>query len=146
VDGVKGFAVGAGYEVCEVTQELAMKIIETREPIGLFMALCRDEKYVGIDNSTGQAWTENFDDIESCINWLADPEKTMPEPCAFDNGNECIALKEKVCQGCSFFKTAEQQYWERKIIDRRLQKLGYRQQRKRSKKNDTSLHSKKGDD
>ena len=85
MDGVKGFAVGAGYEVCEVTRELAMKIIETKEPIGLFMALWEDEKYVGIDNNTGQAWTENFDDIESCISWLADPEKTMPEPCAFFN-------------------------------------------------------------
>lgn len=28
--------------------------------------------------------------------------------CGLENGAECFALKEKNCDGCNFFKTAEQ--------------------------------------
>lgn len=31
----------------------------------------------------------------------------MDNKCAFDRGLECAALKDKVCIGCSFFKTKE---------------------------------------
>lgn len=35
--------------------------------------------------------------------------KTMnKERCAFDRGEDCGALKDKVCLGCSFFKTQEE--------------------------------------
>jgi len=27
-------------------------------------------KYVAVDNSTGDAWTEEFDDIQDAIDWL----------------------------------------------------------------------------
>lgn len=26
--------------------------------------------YIGIDNSTGECWTEEFDSEDACINWL----------------------------------------------------------------------------
>ena len=55
------------------------EIIDNREPIGLFYAvgikidnaktngtMC----YVGVDNSTGDAWTEDFRTEEECIAWL----------------------------------------------------------------------------
>ena len=29
-----------------------------------------NDKYVAIDNSTGDAWTEEFDNLEQCLNWL----------------------------------------------------------------------------
>ena len=39
------------------------------EPHGLFYL--RDSgKVIGIDNSTGRAWTEEFDTVEQCKRWL----------------------------------------------------------------------------
>ena len=53
----------------EITTQEALIIIESRWPLGLFY--CRTGcLYTGIDNSTGEAWTEDFADEESCINWL----------------------------------------------------------------------------
>ena len=39
------------------------------EPLGLFY-LKEGGKFVGIDNSTGDAWTEEFQDEASCLRWL----------------------------------------------------------------------------
>ena len=52
------------------------EIIDNREPIGLFYAEELGVKtdgtmsYVGVDNSTGDAWTEDFGTEEECIAWL----------------------------------------------------------------------------
>lgn len=53
----------------EITEEEAMQIIEERKPIGRFYEIdgC---VYVGIDNSTGDAWIEEFSSKEECIAWL----------------------------------------------------------------------------
>lgn len=57
----------------KITLEEASKIIETREPLGLFW-LPKEHKgktvYVGIDNSTRDAWTEDFKSKVSCFRWL----------------------------------------------------------------------------
>lgn len=49
----------------------ALAIIENRVPLGMFV---HDEGtvVVGIDNSTGDAWTEEFPDLTECLMWLAD--------------------------------------------------------------------------
>ena len=39
------------------------------EPLGLFY-LEEQEQFIGIDNSTGDAWTEEFPDKNSCLRWL----------------------------------------------------------------------------
>ena len=53
-----------------VDGEAASRIIETRQPLGLFLR--RDgETYVGIDNSNGDAWTEEFKSEADCLLWLA---------------------------------------------------------------------------
>ena len=40
------------------------------KPIGRF--IFRDKKkFIGIDNSTGHAWTEEFDSKTDCLKWLA---------------------------------------------------------------------------
>lgn len=39
------------------------------QPLGLFY-LKEDDKFVGIDNSDGNAWTEEFPDEGSCLRWL----------------------------------------------------------------------------
>lgn len=52
-----------------ITQEEAKEIIDTRQPIGLFYEIDGDW-YVGIDNSTGDAWVEEFKTKEECFAWL----------------------------------------------------------------------------
>lgn len=42
------------------------------EPEGLFYTLDPvTKKYVAVDNSTGEAWTEEFDDMVSAVVWLS---------------------------------------------------------------------------
>lgn len=58
----------------EITTDEAIKIIDTRFPLGLFYH--RDgDIFVGIDNTTNEAWTEEFANIEDCRNWLNGEEK-----------------------------------------------------------------------
>lgn len=56
-------------EIREVSKDEASSIIETREPLGLFY-LEEDGKFVGIDNSTGDAFVEEFNSFEPCERWL----------------------------------------------------------------------------
>ena len=66
----------AGYrlEVVEndgiqrVCQEFANQIIETRQPIGYFYTFAAGI-YTGIDNGTGDAWTEDFNSCEECMDY-----------------------------------------------------------------------------
>jgi len=62
-------------EIKLVTREEANQIFDTREPIGLFYEIDGDS-YIGIDNSTGDAWVEDFKTKEECFRWL----KQEPEP------------------------------------------------------------------
>ncbi len=53
----------------EVTAKEALAIVRTRNPIGCFWQ--KDgELYIGIDNTTGDAWVEEFTALESCLAWL----------------------------------------------------------------------------
>lgn len=67
--------IGYRVEVVEndgiqkVSTEFAKTVIDTREPRGLFWHT-DGEKFIGIDNSTGDAWTEEFDTKEECFAWL----------------------------------------------------------------------------
>lgn len=47
----------------------ADKIIETRIPYGRF-AMKDGNRYIGIDNTTGDAWTEEFPSLHKCLTWL----------------------------------------------------------------------------
>lgn len=60
-------------EIKLVTREEANQIFDTREPMGLFYEIDGDS-YIGIDNSTGDAWVEEFKTKEECFRWL------KPEP------------------------------------------------------------------
>ena len=48
----------------------AKRIIDTRCPLGLFYVL---KDGIGIDNSNGQAWTEDFPSLRKCKRWLSNP-------------------------------------------------------------------------
>lgn len=53
-----------------VSHQQALKIIDTRKPEGLFLVLNPDEVYTGIDNTTADAWTEDFKDLRTCLKYL----------------------------------------------------------------------------
>jgi hypothetical protein len=64
-------------EIKKITEKEARDILLTEgdyEPRGLFYledynSLGR-KVYVGIDNSTGDAWVEDFNDLDKCKMWL----------------------------------------------------------------------------
>lgn len=57
----------------------ARAVIETRQPMGLFYAY-ENGVYVGIDNSMGHAWTEEFSSLRKCKAWLRNPSMTVYHP------------------------------------------------------------------
>jgi hypothetical protein len=65
-------------EIREVTAEQASSIIDTRRPLGLFYCLMAGA-YIGVDNSGGYAWTEEFPTLQQCNLWLSDPYLTAEE-------------------------------------------------------------------
>jgi len=64
-------------KICKLTDRQAEAVIETRQPVGLFYLLS-DGIYVGIDNSTGNAWTEEFANLRQCKKWLRNPSVLSP--------------------------------------------------------------------
>lgn len=64
-------------EIKEITSDQASLVIDTREPFGLFYLL-DDDVYIGIDNSTGDAWTEEFSNLRQCKEWLRNPALLAP--------------------------------------------------------------------
>lgn len=57
------------YEPTEITPEECNEIILTREPKGLFWVKDGDI-YVGVDNTTAEAWTQDFSTLKDCLAWL----------------------------------------------------------------------------
>ncbi len=53
----------------EITLSEAKEIIKTREPKGIFYTI-ENGMYVGIDNRTGDAFTEEFKTLENFKRWL----------------------------------------------------------------------------
>ena len=56
----------------KIRYEQAESIIDTRQPRGLFYTILGG-LYVGIDNDSGQAWTETFPTLRKCKQWLSKP-------------------------------------------------------------------------
>jgi len=52
-----------------VDKETAHKIIETRKPLGAFVTI-NDEMIIAIDNTAGDAWTEDFNTKEAATMWI----------------------------------------------------------------------------
>lgn len=51
-------------------------IIKTRQPLGLFYVR-QEGTYIGIDNSAGHAWVEEFSDLNLCKKWLHNPSMSI---------------------------------------------------------------------
>ena len=69
-------------EVHQVTAEVINKVIDSVTAQGKYGAPYelmyfydeKDNKYIGCDNTTGDAWVEDFDTYEECVNWLLGKE------------------------------------------------------------------------
>lgn len=57
----------------EIDNKTSHEIIETYKPLGKFWTK-QNGKYVAIDNSTGEAWVEDFKTFEECIKYLEEYE------------------------------------------------------------------------
>jgi hypothetical protein len=71
-------AIAQKHGIKFVTPEAAQNIVMKRTPTGKFYTV-EGGLYVGIDNSHGEAWTEDFNNFRICVRWLADEELTMEE-------------------------------------------------------------------
>ena len=60
---------GDDMEIKRISQAKADEIISTLEPLGLFYCI-RGGRYIGLDNRTGQAFTEDFPTLDECKEWL----------------------------------------------------------------------------
>ena len=74
-----------------VSQQEANAIIEHRGPRGLFV-LETGVEYIGIDNSTGDAWTEEFPDLTECMMWLAGEKEAAQAAKAQRNTRQVTGL------------------------------------------------------
>ena len=57
-------------KIKRITPAQAAEIIECGEPRGLFFCKETESRYIGIDNTTGEAWTEEFRTFAECKSWL----------------------------------------------------------------------------
>ena len=56
-------------KIQRVSSELLGRIIEHRIPSGLFLTK-EGRKWVAVDNTTGDAWTEEFSRKRQAVRWL----------------------------------------------------------------------------
>lgn len=57
--------------ITAISNRRARKIIDSYKPLGLFIYYDKKQKvYIGIDNSSGEAYTEEFNQIRECLSWL----------------------------------------------------------------------------
>ena len=73
----------------------ASVVIETRRPLGLFY-VHENGVYVGIDNSTGHAWVEEFTSLRQCKEWLRNPAMPAPSMEWEEKGTDRIAGPEEL--------------------------------------------------
>jgi rubrerythrin len=57
--------------IVEINAQAAKQIIESRHPLGKFIATDGRGTYTAIDNTTGEAFTEDFDTRDEAENWLS---------------------------------------------------------------------------
>lgn len=53
-----------------ITVEQTHKIIDTGRPYGSFLRIQKDGTFTGIDNTGGEAFTEDFKDLKNCLAYL----------------------------------------------------------------------------
>lgn len=91
------------YDIEKTTLDRIDSIIATREPLGKFYAKDNDI-FVAVDNSSGDAWTEEFKSESNAVKWLED---TSLRPEDLEEGktqilNEDNAVKVKLSQSLEY--------------------------------------------
>lgn len=64
-------------KIIELTPDEIRRVIEFRRPLGLFWTCDKssgDSIFIGCDNRTGDAWTEEFTTLRKCISFLSEDE------------------------------------------------------------------------
>ena len=56
--------------ITQLTRDAANTVIKHRAPLGLFFVIHDESTIIGVDNATGDAWTEEFTSLDACIQWL----------------------------------------------------------------------------
>ncbi len=63
-----------GYDIEEISRDDALKLIDNYQSIPpsehLYYYKYADDCYIGIDNTTGNCWTEEFQTLSQCRRWL----------------------------------------------------------------------------
>ena len=67
-----------------ITTDIAIKIIDSRRPRGLFWAKELNGRYVAIDNIAGEAQTRGFKNLKDCLGWLKMRGEIKYEQCCTD--------------------------------------------------------------
>lgn len=65
----KETVIPCDHEIHIIFPATAEKIIQERVPLGKFV-YAEAGKVCGIDNSDGEAWTEEFETLAECLKWL----------------------------------------------------------------------------
>lgn len=60
----------ASDDISFVDAATALRIIVTRRPRNIFVQE-NGERYLGIDNRTGDAWVKEFTSLDECLKWLS---------------------------------------------------------------------------
>lgn len=69
IAAARPFFVVEPDKILKVNTQTLSTIISTRNPKGMFYA--RDgSRFVAVDNTTGEAWTEDFKSRRKCMKWL----------------------------------------------------------------------------
>lgn len=58
------------FKIQEVGSLQLKRVIEERVPLGKYWTESSAEVYVAVDNSSGDAWTEEFNDKDIMLDWL----------------------------------------------------------------------------
>ena len=56
-------------KIQRVSPDYLLKVIDLRSPLGLFLTK-EGRKWVAVDNTTGDAWTEDFRWKRQAVRWL----------------------------------------------------------------------------
>lgn len=56
-------------KIKQIDKEFYKKILDDYSILGLYY-FKEGNVFIGVDNSTGDCWVEEFDSLEKCINWL----------------------------------------------------------------------------
>ena len=72
------------FDPATVSESYLAAVIEARRPLGLFLARATAKsqpgaRWIAVDNSTGDAWTEEFGSERAARAWLVGEIKSKPE-------------------------------------------------------------------